>query len=154
MVGIVDDVITDPVKYVKEILSNTFIDILDGDNVFIGIQPRGDDEFSKYVLNKFEGYEINFNFVRQSSFKQKEPNYIHTDEMMGDITVLLYLNSCYPKEAGTTIYGLGDEIKVIDYKFNRMCYFNSIERHSRNLKDNFGEGDESRLVQVIFLKKI
>jgi len=154
MVGVIDDIILNPKQYVNDILNNPFIDFADGDYIFKGIQPREDDAFSKYVLDKFKGYKIAFNFIRQSPYKQLEPNYIHTDEMMGDVTVLLYLNEEYPKGAGTTIYSLKEGIKVVDYKFNRMCYFDSKESHSRNLKDNFGEGDESRLVQVIFLKKI
>jgi len=37
-----------------------------------------------------------YNFIRQSPFRQEEPNFIHTDEMMGDITCILYLNQFHP----------------------------------------------------------
>jgi len=37
-------------------------------------------------------------------------------------------------------------------KFNRMIAFNSDSLHSRNLFENFGEGESARLIQVAFLK--
>jgi len=117
-----------------------------------GIQPRSNDEFEKKVLDIFIGYEVAFNFIRQSPYLQDEPNYLHSDEMMGDVTILLYLNENHPEGAGTTVY-IPNDTKVIDYKFNRMCWFDSTELHSRNIKENFGVGDEARLVQVIFLKE-
>jgi hypothetical protein len=149
--GIEDDVLVNPKEYVRDIMFWEFLNISDGVSEFKGIQPRSNDQFEHFVLSKFEGYSVNYNFVRISPYKQEEPNFIHTDEMMGDITVLLYLNESFPPNAGTTIY---DQDIVIDYKFNRMCYFDSKERHSRNLIDNFDESYEPRLVQVIFLKKI
>ena len=151
MFGIIDNVLVDPKAYVKEVLNNPFVDVSDGVNVFKGIQPRSNDEFEKKVLKMFDGYEVAFNFIRQSPYLQEEPNYLHSDEMMGDVTILLYLNQNYPEGAGTTVY-IPNDTKVIDYKFNRMCWFDSKELHSRNIKENFGVGHEARLVQVIFLK--
>jgi hypothetical protein len=153
MFGIIDQVLPNPKDYVREVLSNSFVDVSDGVNVFKGIQPRSNDEFEKKVLDIFTGYEVAFNFIRQSPYLQDEPNYLHSDEMMGDITVLFYLNERYPEGAGTTVY-IPNDIKVIDYKFNRMCWFDSKELHSRNIKENFGVDYEARLVQVMFLKKI
>ena len=92
MFGIIDEVLVDPKGYVKEVLSNPFVDVSDGVNVFKGIQPRSNDEFEKKVLKMFDGYEVAFNFIRQSPYLQEEPNYLHSDEMMGDVTILLYLN--------------------------------------------------------------
>jgi hypothetical protein len=153
MFGLIDNVLSNPKDYVREVLSNSFVDVSDGVSIFKGIQPRDNDEFEKKVLSIFKSYKVAFNFIRQSSYLQGEPNYLHTDEMMGDVTVLFYLNENYPEGAGTTVY-IPDGIKVIDYKFNRMCWFDSKELHSRNIKENFGVGDEARLVQVIFLKEI
>ena len=154
MVGIVDDVIYNPTEYVSSITSDEFFYISDGKSIFKGIQPRNNDEFEQFVLGKFEGYEVTYNFVRVSTYKQEEPNFIHTDEMMGDLTAILYLNEIFPSNAGTTIYNKDRENTVIDYKFNRMCFFDSKEKHSRNLIYNFDEGYDARLVQVIFLKKL
>ena len=131
MISLVDEVLTNPEGYVKDILSSGFLTISDGVSEFKGIQPRRDDEFERFVLSKLQGYSVAYNYVRVSPYKQKEPNFIHTDEMMGDITVILYLNESFPEGAGTTVYS-SEGNSVVNYKFNRMCYFDSKEKHSRN----------------------
>ena len=149
-----DNIIQDPLSYVSDIHLHGFQDVADGDNVFKNIQPRDtNDEFARYVTALFIGYKVDLNFVRKSPLNQEEPNFIHTDEMMGDITCLLYLNEQAPEDDGTTIY---DEDKkpifTMYSKFNRMIAFTSDAPHSRNLFHNFGEGETARLVQIIFLK--
>jgi Rps23 Pro-64 3,4-dihydroxylase Tpa1-like proline 4-hydroxylase len=73
--------------------------------------------------------------------------------MMGDITCILYLNEQAPDNDGTTIYDEDKNPLLTMYsKFNRMVVFNSDAPHSRNILENFGSGEQSRLVQVIFLK--
>jgi len=106
------------------------------------------------ILSKlFPDYKVEFNFVRRSPLNQEEPNFIHTDEMMGDITCILYLNEMCPVDDGTTIYDNDNNPLVVVYsKFNRMIAFNSDLPHSRNLFENFGEGESARLIQVAFLK--
>jgi hypothetical protein len=42
---------------------------------------------------------------------------------------------------------------VFKSKLNRMVAFDSKVKHSRNIFNNFGSDDKSRLVQVIFLNK-
>ena len=42
---------------------------------------------------------------------------------------------------------------MYDADYNSVLVFNSDRLHSRNNFDNFGEGDDSRLIQVAFLKK-
>lgn len=148
-----DNVIKDPDTYVEDILNGGFEDIYTGFHTFKGIQPRGDDEFSEYLKNIFPDYVPVWNFVRMSPLGQEEPTYIHTDEMMGDITVILYLNKKKPNDDGTTIYD--DEGKPslrVFSKYNRMIAFDSTEKHSRTILENFGHGDKSRLIQVVFLK--
>jgi hypothetical protein len=149
-----DNIIKDPKAYVSDIHLHSFQDVADGDNIFKNIQPRNNnDEFAKYVTNFFIGYKVNFNFVRKSELNQKEPNFIHTDEMMGDITCLLYLNEQAPEDDGTTIYDKNNEPLLTMYsKFNRMIAFSSDAPHSRNIFDNFGKAKTARLVQIIFLK--
>jgi len=150
---IFDDIIKNPDKYVSDILSNNFVDVEDGKNIFKGIQLRENDELQKLVLMLFNDYHVKYNFVRQSPFKQKEPNYIHSDEMMGDKTILLYLNKTYPEGAGTTFYNEDNSKScTVNMKYNRLVAFDSYHKHSRNIYDNFGEGNDSRLVQVMFLK--
>ena len=149
-----DNIIKDPVAYVDDIHKYGFQDIADGDNTFKNIQPRdNNDEFAQYVSELFDQYNVSFNFVRKSPLNQKEPNFIHTDEMMGDITCILYLNEQAPDNDVTTIYDEDKNPLLTMYsKFNRMVVFNSDAPHSRNILENFGSGEQSRLVQVIFLK--
>jgi len=150
---VLDNIIKNPDIYVKEVLDKEFIDIEDGTHgVFKGIQPRKNDELEGFVLKLFPNYSVGYNFVRQSPCRQVEPNFIHSDEMMGDKTVLLYLNKEYPSNAGTTIYNEDVSPSCVIYmKYNRLVVFDSYHKHSRNLKDNFGKGEDSRLVQVMFL---
>jgi hypothetical protein len=149
----IDGVIEDPDKYVADIIKGGFSDIHDGQNTFKGIQVRKDDEFQSFVENVFSNFFVTYNFVRQSPVNQVEPNFIHTDEMMGDKTILLYLNKIYPKGDGTTLYKNGNPMCVFYSEYNRMVSFDSRIPHSRNIFENFGEGASSRLVQVIFMKE-
>ena len=126
---IIDNFIHNPNKYVIDILDKSFQDVTAGDTLFKGIQVRKMDELQYKVEDAFPNYDVTFNFIRQSPLNQKEPNYIHTDEMMGDKTMCTFY-ACY----------------------NRLVIFDSSTPHSRNIYENFGEGEYSRLVQVMFLK--
>jgi len=150
-----DNVLSDPDAYVKDIYCGEFVDVPDGDKTFKNIQPRKDDEFSKIVMEYFGSkFDIAYNFVRMSPYGQEEPNYIHSDEMMGDLTVILYLSKEHPDNDGTTMYDSEEKPSCVVYsKYNRMLSFTSHVRHSRNIFENFGEGESSRLIQVIFLKR-
>jgi hypothetical protein len=150
----IDDALSNPSKYAANVLIGEFIDFPDGDRVFKNIQARQDDEMADLVLRYFPEYSIGYNFVRKSPLGQIEPNFIHKDDMMGDITCILYLNETHPKEDGTTIYD-DEELPVckVYAKFNRLVAFESNLLHSRNIFENFGEEDDARLIQVIFLKK-
>jgi hypothetical protein len=150
-----DNVIKEPVEYVKDILSVGFEDVQFDSDVFKGIQARShSDEFSSFLLNIFPKYEVAWNFVRHSPYGQDEPNYIHKDDMMGDITCILYLSKSFPINDGTTIYDDNKSPLCVLYsKFNRMIAFDSELFHSRNIFKNFGEGDKARLIQVVFLKE-
>lgn len=158
-ISIIDNVLEDPDAYVAEVLSGIFIDVPDGDNVFKGIQLRENDLISIYIKNMFPDYAINYNFIRKSPKNQEEPNFIHNDSIMGDLTVLLYLNKKHPKNSGTTFYEQKEaednyiKISEVRMKYNRMVVFPSEVMHSRNIKSNFGTGNDSRLIQVLFLNK-
>ena len=149
-----DNIIKNPLSYVEDIHLHGFQDVADGEYTFRNIQPRdGNDEFALFVTNLFSDYKIDLNFIRKSPLNQEEPNFVHTDEMMGDITCLLYLNEQAPEDDGTTIYDEDKKPLLTMYsKFNRMIAFNADAPHSRNIFDNFGEAESARLVQIIFLK--
>ena len=148
------DVLSDPDEYVKEILDGFFMDVPDGDDrVFKGIQPRSTDRLSSIVTSTFPQYSVEMNFVRKSPLNQEEPNFIHSDEMHGHKTLILYLNKEYPEGYGTTLDDDNDEpILIHKARYNSVFMFDSNVRHSRNIKENFGYGEGSRLVQVMFLK--
>lgn len=149
-----DSVIKNPTEYVKEIFDIGFEDVHFDEVVFKGIQARSDDEFSRFILSIFPNYDIAWNFVRHSPYGQKEPNFIHKDDMMGDITCLLYLSQKAPLNDGTTIYDENKSPLCVFYsKFNRMIAFDSNLLHARNIFENFGQDEKARLVQVIFLKE-
>ena len=149
-----DNVLDNPIQYVEEILKKEFYDVTDGVNVFKNIQARDNDEFARYIELLYPRYKVKFNFVRKLPLNQEEPNFIHQDDMMGDITCILYLSKSHPFNDGTTIYDNDNNALCTIYsKFNRMVGFNSNAKHSRNIFNNFGEGDYSRLIQVIFLEK-
>lgn len=156
--SILDNVLVDPDEHVEEILSGDFVDYPDGPYVFKNIQDRRGDQFHDFLEVHYPKLDIIFNFARQSPLNQEEPNFIHTDEMMGNVTALLYLNKEHPKEYGTTLYKVleGNERSYDpDYiyraTYNSALIFDSTIPHSRNIFDNFGVGDNSRLVQVAFL---
>ena len=73
--------------------------------------------------------------------------------MHGDKTLIYYLNKNYPEGYGTTLYD-DDEVPILIHRaqFNSVFIFDSFYKHSRNIKENFGKGDEARMVQVMFLK--
>ena len=151
-----DGVLDNPEQYVKEILNNEFVEVCDGVNTFKNLQPRDhNDEFAQEVLHVVgPGYNVAWNFVRCSPLDQEEPNFIHTDEMMGDLTAILYLSKDAPEEDGTTIYDeTGKKSFVVHSAFNRMIVFDSKLPHSRNIFENFGDGETARLIQVAFLKE-
>ncbi len=165
---IFDGVIPNPDKYVENILSKDFENFNDQVNTFKGIQLIEDEFVSSFLKYNLNDAEVVYNFARKSPENQEEPNFIHSDKNMCDYVAILYLNKEFPKEAGTTLYENVHSSSMIDreednklfeksisvyMKYNRMIVFPSDLYHSRNLKENFGSGDKSRLVQVIFLKR-
>ena len=155
MIKIYENVISNPDIYVEEILKKGFYNLPDGDNLFKNVSQKYEDEFYKFLFKNIDNYKVVLNFVRQSPLGQKEPNYIHTDDMMGDLTAILYLNKKYPTGYGTTLYDKdNNEVLICKAKYNSLFIFPSHVKHSRNSLHNFGDGDDARLVQVCFLKKI
>ena len=150
-----DNVLEDPDSYVKEVLLNGFEDVQIGEDLFKSVKQKGGDDITDFLWDKFPGHYAALNFVRQSPQDQTEPNFIHSDEMMGELTVITYLNKEVCVGDGTTIYN--NDLKpicVLKADYNRMVVFESYLNHSRNIYENFGNQDSSRLIQVTFLKKL
>lgn len=153
IVGIYDDVVEDVGSYRSSILKAGFEDVLIGNDLFKNVRGRGVDALALFLLTEYPDYSPTLNFVRRSPLNQKEPNYIHTDEMMGDLTAILYLNENPPKADGTTLYYKGAKSCILKARCNRLVVFPSYLHHSRNIYANYGYAEDARLIQVCFLKK-
>ena len=152
-IGIYEEVIKDVDLYVKDIFSEGFEDIdLKESGVFKNIQLRFYDELFDYLREEYPTYSAVLNFVRSSPKNQEEPNWLHTDDMMGDLTAVLYLSKTHPEEDGTTFYHKGKKSCIVKSAYNRLVVFPAHLYHSRNIYENFGEGEDARLIQVCFLK--
>ena len=121
------------------------------------------------VAARLPGALTTLTFFRQSPLHQEEPNYIHSDEGMGQWTAILYLNPEPAEGDGTTFWrfrptgaihgsaremakdpGLWEPWQHVEAKFNRLLVFDSLYFHSRAIEENYGEGEAARLIQVAF----
>jgi hypothetical protein len=149
---VIDNFLEDPHGHVEDIFKNGFTDYQSESGIFKNIQLR-DDEVQESIHGVLPDYSVVHNFARMSPHGQVEPNNIHNDEVMGEITCVLYLSIDHPSEDGTTIYDCEHKMIDVRSKFNRMFIFDSSLYHSRNIFSNFGVGESSRLIQVLFLNK-
>ena len=151
--SVIDNFLDSPEEHLENILNGQFIDYESNVGIFKNIQDLQSDIVSRKLLEIFPHLNVSYNFARLSPEGQEEPNFIHDDSMMGKLTCILYLSKEHPAEDGTTIYDSDCSTKCVEIrsKFNRMIIFNSDLPHSRNIFSNFGVGEKSRLIQVIFL---
>jgi hypothetical protein len=90
---LMDNILPNVDRYVDKIYQEEFYDFQDGDNTFRNIQIRPNtDLFCKFLSDLFPQFFVSLNIVRRSPYMQEEPNFVHTDEEMGDFTCILYLN--------------------------------------------------------------
>jgi hypothetical protein len=176
-IRVFDDVLPDPMAYRAAALAQTFETHIHNTVPFHGIAMSPPD-VSALIMERFPSYQPTLTFFRQSPKGQMEPNFIHCDRTMGDWTALLYLTPDPPAEDGTDFWthrptgdtkstALGTESSLPEDEkiqatadwdrrthvagtFNRMLLFPAPYYHSRAIFDNFGDGDESRLVHVTF----
>lgn len=157
MIQVLDDVLSDPDQYRKQALSGEFHSVSFGPVTFHGIQAPPTSEFAIQFQDKFPEYTTTLTFLRKSPLGQVEPNFIHDDSEMGDVTAILYLNPTPPKEDGTSFWKQsGSQFmheKTVQAKFNRAVVFSAGIPHSRAIPENYGDGDSARLIQVLFAKK-
>ncbi len=165
MIDVYDDVVPNPIEYRKDALARAFGDAVFGEDVFKGI-AEADPIFGDP--------NVTMTFFRKSPRGQEEPNYIHSDAGMGSRTGIFYLNPDPPEHDGTTFWKSPDgwisgpwtkEVatsararkdwvawKHVPAKFNRLVIFDADLFHSRGIKENYGRGDEARLIQVMFFR--
>lgn len=159
---IIDDFLDEPEEYIDAIHDMPFDNYDTDSGTFSNIQLRGMDIVVERILQMYPDYALNLNIIRQSPYGQLEPNFIHSDKIMGDLTCVLYLNSSFPMPAGTRLYVPNDKDSDHEFEasvdlymgYNRLVIFPAELHHSRMRQDNFGADRDSRLIQVIFLKKI
>lgn len=153
-IKILDDVLPDPLEYLSEVRRLTFRDLTLGPAVYRGIAapPRGDVERAAEGQTNAQAV---VSFLRKAPKGQTEPNYVHSDEMMGAFTGIYYMNPEPAEGDGTAFWerdGAGWKmIRLVPAKFNRLLTFDAGLHHSRALFHSYGEGDGARLIQVIFL---
>jgi hypothetical protein len=178
MMVVCDHVLADPKAYRAAVLARPFADVVWGDDVFHGIQIAEDETFPAWIVEHFPQLTPTLSFFRQSPRGQREPNYVHTDRTMGEWTAILYLNPHPPMGDGTTFWrhkvtgairsDTRDDAALLDEQhawrdpahwvpetwvvaqLGRAVIFPADRFHSRTIRDNYGSGDEARLIQVVF----
>lgn len=169
MTEIVDGVLADPQGYREKALKQTFSTV----HGFHGIAEPPDTSFLEWFKKRYPQHEPTLTFLRKSPVGQQEPNFIHTDTDMGDVTAILYLNPEPPAEDGTSFWEradgaieggilVGEEGKdlskwslrgTVPAAFNRALIFSAPLFHSRAIEANYGKGNEARLIQVLFARR-
>lgn len=150
-----------------EFSSRTF-----GEDTFHGISESEITQSATMRIGRmFPAAHHLVSFFRKSPAGQIEPNDIHTDAEMGDWTGILYLNHNPHPGDGTVFWrqkggpdtgeiwkvighdrSQWDEVCRVPAKFNRLLLFDAKLYHSRAIVENYGQGDDARLIQVIFGK--
>lgn len=172
-IRVIDDVLRYPERYREEALAHEFRDWPIGSHLFRNI-ARTDDLSLPTLLEDLllPGAISTLTFFRKSPYGQAEPNLVHSDAEMGDWTAILYLNPDPPADDGTQFYlhkpsGLREGAwlefetdgldrsrwrmwRGVQAKFNRLLIFRASLFHARAIEENYGEGDEARLTQVVF----
>ena len=163
MIRVIDNVLDDPMAYREKALSREFRDVTIGADTFKGIADAEPIRNSTVLT-----------FFRKSSHGQIEPNYIHSDVGMGRQTGIYYMNPDPPEGDGTTFWKSPEGSisgpwtdavqesarsrkgwtawKQCPAKFNRLVVFDAELFHSRSILENYGQGDDARLIQVMFFQ--
>jgi hypothetical protein len=172
---ITDNFLPNPKGYLKDALSLEYKTFTFPGCMFHGIAVMSLDSYVPEVLRKrTPQYPPVLSFIRKSPKGQVEPHFIHTDVDMGEWSALLYLNPEHPRADGTAFWKhiptgeiensvphlrsqegrqINDKWEIwksVPAKFNRLVTFPSTYYHSRTIFDNYGSGNDARLVQVTF----
>jgi hypothetical protein len=170
-----NDVLPDPHGYREIALASDFKDFkFNEDETYCGIGLAGHLlALPKWITAKFPQLTPKVSFFRKSPVGQIEPAYIHADYSMGDWTAILYLNENPPDGDGTTFWkhkdrgftevgeGFDGSADFNDQSkwerwchvaglFNRAVLFRAPLFHSRGIFENYGNGHQARLIQVVF----
>ncbi len=156
MIQVIDDVLADPHAYRIQALAQDFRDVTIGPDTFRGIAPCPEPDVTAAAVEALPNAEPVLTFFRKSPAGQHEPNFVHSDEGMGNFTGIYYMNPDPPEGDGTTFWERnGHEWRPkqhVPARFNRLLLFSARIPHSRAIFDNYGQGDGARLIQVVFLR--
>lgn len=177
-IRIFDNVLPEPEVFRAAVLRTSFQDLnFEGGTTFRGIStdPLMCSHLRAWISNRFPLLQSTTSFFRKSPWRQAEPNMVHTDDLMGEWTGILYLNPLPAPGDGTLfvkhlpsgqIRSGWKEQREADWKdpgkwrvwmharaaFNRLVMFPADYFHSRAIEENYGTGDDARLIQVVFGK--
>lgn len=178
-VRVVDDVLPDFDAYRMATLQQPFGPAEPTPGVvFQGIAPPVDDRLLPWIQSRYPSLTPTLSFVRQSPEGQDEPNFIHTDQDMGEWTAIYYLTDPPAPGDGTTFWrwqatgcvrsvaeAREDQVAewlawrdpaqweswtTVEARPNRVVFFPAPYFHSRAIRENYGAGDGARLIQVVF----
>lgn len=179
-IRVIDEALDDAEAYRLMALSASFRDVQTGAITFHGLAAVADDRFGPLV-SALTGLPIGLTFFRRSPIGQVEPNYIHTDRDMGELTGILFLTLNPIEGDGTTFWRhlsgayqsasadpsefMGewlawqddrqwDPWMTVEAKFNRAVIFPAAAFHSRAIRENYGHGNDARLTQVAFARRV
>jgi hypothetical protein len=156
VIRVLDDVLADPHAYRARALAQSFRDVTIGPDTFRGIASCAEGDVAAAAVVALPGAEPVLTFFRKSPAGQHEPNFVHSDEGMGRFTGIYYMNPHPAEGDGTTFWernaGEWWPKQQVPARFNRLLLFSAELPHSRSLFDNYGQGDEARLIQVVFLR--
>jgi len=174
VIAVHDGVLADPAAYRRAALALPFQSV-DVGQVFHGIAPCLDPTVPQWLEATYPDLVVTLTFFRQSPAGQIEPNDVHTDGDMGDVTALLYLTPDPPPGDGTAFWadpasgrrwsdtpvvgaaGANRDAwhcwRTVLARCNRAVVFDAPLFHSRALHANYGQGDDARLIQVLFARR-
>ena len=172
MIIVHDVALSQPVDYRRWALTLPFQTLTIAGELWQGIAITRDDTLPACVRRILPHAQPGLTFFRRSPRGQSEPNFIHSDETMGQWTAILYLNPNPEDGDGTTFWrhrtsgavrGDASEIwrrdrdrsaweplRHVPARFNRLLIFDAPLFHSRGIEENYGEGEDARLIQVVF----
>lgn len=176
---VVDDVLPDPAAYRQAALQSAFGPIETSPGVvFPGLALEPPPTLVHWIQTHYPQLTLTRSFLRHSPAGQLEPNFIHTDRDMGQVTAIYYLTADPPPEDGTTFWrhvptGAIQSTATTEVEFldewmawrdraqwvpwhtvparpNRLVLFPASYFHSRAIEANYGAGETARLIQVVF----
>lgn len=175
-VSVFDNVLRDPTVYRQGALAHPFGTHVAGGESWHGMSLCQLPAFTDWLADARPDVALTLSLLRQSPYGQREPNFIHTDGMMGDWTAILYLSADPAPGDGTRFWrhretgavasasaevtpdeqeawnheAQWDPWHHVEARFNRAVIFPARYFHSRTIRENYGQGHDARLIQVVF----